>query len=79
MSILIDVSEEYDRASSKFPPFRSAHEGLAIIWEEFDELKAEIFLRHSKRDMTKMRKEAIQVAAMAVRFIHDICDGEVTL
>lgn len=77
--ILRDITIEHDFAISHFPPFHSAHEGYAIILEELDELKAEVFVNQNRRDMYKMRKEAIQVAAMALRFVNDICDGKVTL
>ena len=72
-SLLNEVDEEHDFAIAKFPPFYSAHEGLAIIQEEFEELKQEVFVRQTQRSNTKMRKEAIQVATMALRFVIDIC------
>ena len=75
-SELIDkVQAEHEYAISHFPPFASAHEGLAIIEEEFEELKADVFTHQSKRDMAHMRKEALQVATMALRFIVDVCEG----
>lgn len=66
------VGEELARARFKFPEFRSPHEGYAIILEELEELKSEIFKKKDKRDLNKMRNEAMQVAAMAVRFMTDI-------
>jgi hypothetical protein len=63
----LEVLEEIDRAKTKHPgDFRSAHEGFAVLYEEFDELKAEVW--KSTHDKTRMREEAIQVAAMAIRF-----------
>jgi hypothetical protein len=47
------------------------HEGFAIILEELDELKAEVFKQHGERTKEKMRNEALQVAAMALRFMVD--------
>jgi len=67
------VSTEVERAIDKFPPFRSPHEGLAIILEEYEELKAEVFKQHHVRDTEAMAKEATQVAAMALRFLMDLC------
>lgn len=67
------IEEEYLKASQKHPPFHSAHEGLGVIWEEFEELKAEVFKRTEKRDRTAMRDEAIQVGAMALKFLVDLC------
>ena len=51
--------------------FASAHEGLAIIQEEFEELKAEVFKKQSARSISKMDEEAIQLGAMCLRFITD--------
>lgn len=65
---------ELQRARSMYSKFNSAHEGYATILEELDELWDEIKKKPEKRNIMKMRKEAIQVGAMAVRFIQDICD-----
>lgn len=66
------ILQEALGASKKFPAFNSAHEGLAIIWEEFEELKAEVFKKQSDYDFTALRKEAIHLGAMALRFIYDV-------
>ena len=71
--ILFDVREEYDSASRRYPPFNSAHEGYAVILEEMDELWLEVKKSPRKREPEKMRAEAIQVAAMALRFLVDCC------
>lgn len=67
-----EVSDELVAAMAKFPPFNSPHEGLALIWEEFEELKDEVFEQYDVRSTAKMRKEAMQVAAMAIRFIVEL-------
>ena len=64
-----DVIDEYIAASDMFPPFNSPHEGYAVILEELDELWEEI--KSKKGTPESMRAEAIQVAAMAIRFIID--------
>jgi hypothetical protein len=69
---LLDIEAELEAAVSKFPPFRSAHEGYAILLEEMDELKAEVWKNPAKRDPVKLRAEAVQVAAMALRFLVDV-------
>ncbi len=67
------VIEEYYRATKKFSPFNSVHEGYAIILEELDELWEEIKKKKDKRRTKKMLEEAIHVAAMAMRFANDMC------
>ena len=67
------VDDELQSARAHFPPFHSAHEGFAVLLEECDELRAEVWKSPRKRDVAAMRREAIQVAAMAVRFIEDCC------
>ena len=74
MSIVIDAWNEYSRAARDFPPFTSAHEGYAILLEEVDELWDEVKKNPRERDYDKMRREAIRVAAMALRFVKDVCD-----
>jgi hypothetical protein len=49
----------------------SAHEGFAVLLEEVDELKAEVW--RSRHDMEAMTTEAVHVAAMAIRFLTDVC------
>jgi len=67
------IIREYGRATSLNGPFHSAHEGYAVILEELDELWEQVRLRDSERDVEKMRKEAAQIGAMALRFIVDVC------
>ena len=71
--ILEDIREEYKSASNRYPPFNSAHEGYAVILEEMDELWLEVKKSPKKREPDKMREEAVQVAAMALRFLVDCC------
>jgi hypothetical protein len=65
------ISNEFNRASSIYPKFNSAHEGYAVLLEEVEELWDEVKKSPKRRDPAKMREEAIQVAAMALRFLHD--------
>jgi hypothetical protein len=66
-----DVTQEVIRARSMYPKFSCLHEALAVLWEEFEELKLEVFKKNASPD--KLHDEAIQVAAMAVRLIQDCC------
>jgi len=67
------VTREYFSACSQHPKFNSAHEGWAIIKEELDELWEEVRKKKISRSKELMEKEAIQIAAMAIRFIVDVC------
>lgn len=73
----IDADAEARSAAAKWPPFNSAHEGFAILLEEVDELKAHVWTKQKNRDIAAMRREAIQVAAMALRFATDVCNEDV--
>jgi hypothetical protein len=70
----LEAFDEADTASDNWLPFNSAHEGFAVLLEEVDELKAHVWTNQKKRDLAAMRKEAIQVAAMAIRFAVDVVD-----
>lgn len=58
--------------------FASVHEGFAVLLEEVDELWDEVKKNPRKieggkeRHKELMRKEAIQVAAMALRFVSEL-------
>jgi hypothetical protein len=67
------VETEYSHATRCYGAFKSAHEGFAIIMEEYEELKAEVFKKQAYRHEGLMIKEAKQLAAMAIRFLVDIC------
>lgn len=65
---------ELQNATRDHGAFNSAHEGLAVIEEELDELRREVYKKRHERDPDKMHREAIQLAAMAIRFIRDVAD-----
>ena len=73
--IFTGIRNELKKACSNYPPFHSMHEGYAVILEELDELKEAIWKSKGVRLNPVAAKEAIQVAAMAVRFILDL-EGE---
>ena len=63
--VLLSVKDELIKANKKFPMFNSAHEGFAVLKEEVDELWDDV----KKNRIALANDEAIQVAAMAVKFI----------
>ena len=69
---LNEVFEELTMAQKIEDPFNSPHEGYAVILEELEELWEEVRKRRSKRSKRRMRIEAKQVAAMAIRFMTDL-------
>ena len=69
-----EAINEVERARSLgFGDFNSAHEGYSVLLEEVDELKAHVWMKQKNRDIAAMRKEAIEVAAMAIKFAA-VCD-----
>jgi hypothetical protein len=69
------IDDEFEKACRHYPKFASEHEGFAIIAEEMDELWDAVRLKQSDEiRYAQCEKEAIQVAAMALRFLHDLHD-----
>lgn len=70
------IKAEYRGATKKFENFHNAHEGYAVLLEEVDELWRAVKLNQLTSVRNKMMKdEAIQVGAMAIRFLIDVCEG----
>lgn len=72
--VLADIGSEFSRAIGAFDSFHTYHEAYAVILEELDEVWKEIKRKPCRS--TVLRKELIQVAAMAVSAIHDLIDTE---
>lgn len=69
----IEVKEEILYATKHHRPFCSPHEGYAVIKEELDELFEAIRKLQNFEDRSdQLEKEAIQVSAMAIRFLMDL-------
>jgi len=66
------VRDELLRAMALHAPMHSAHEAYAVILEELDEFWEQCRKRRSMRDEDNMRVELVQIAAMAIRAIHDL-------
>lgn len=80
-AIAEEAVQELRRAKMLHPGvFASAHEGYAVLLEEVDELWDAV--KTNPRNLeggaqewrTRMRSEAIQIAAMAMRFVDDVCE-----
>ncbi len=69
-AILAIVKDEFEQATSKHSSFASTHEGAAVLREEYEELWDDVKANRPG----DARAEAVQVAAMAVRFIFDVGD-----
>jgi len=67
-----EVCKEYHRATQANRPLASAHEGYAVIKGELDELWEEVRKRHDERDPARLRQEATQIGATALRFLTDV-------
>lgn len=68
-----DVVAEVDRAVQKHGNYSSPHEAYGVLLEEVDEFFDEV--KKQKADVSKenMRTELIQIAAVCVRAVHDLC------
>ncbi|KKM92742.1 hypothetical protein LCGC14_1215380 [marine sediment metagenome] len=66
------VSAELLGAEAANPPYVTPHQGYAVILEELDELWDEVKVKRENRSIDRMRREAVQVAATAMRFAIDL-------
>jgi hypothetical protein len=64
------ASAELERAMARFAPLNSAHEGIAVIREEYLELERHVFADTGLTQPAAV--EAIQLAAMAMRYVIDL-------
>lgn len=74
---LAEVLDELARADGLYPrPFVNYAEGIETVSEEVRELKNAVRVNPKNRDHAEIRKEAIQAAAMLLRFLRDCCPKE---
>lgn len=71
--LLNEIQQEYEQSNNKYPLFHSTHEGYAVIAEEVDELWDLVRQNKDVKGNEQFRKECIQIAAMAVKFIRSLC------
>lgn len=70
------VFDELDKTNIEKPKFHSTHEGYAVLKEKVDELWDEIKVSKSYNANRLMINEAVQVAAMAIKFIENLYDNQ---
>jgi hypothetical protein len=70
--LAIDARVELLRAMELFAPMHSPHEGIAVIHEEFIELQKHVYGDTGRTN--EARDEAIQLAAMALRYVYDLSE-----
>lgn len=61
-----------DDPTHPFGDLQSVHQAYALLLEELDELWDEIKKKNDKRNPEAMREEAMQIAALAIRFMTDL-------
>ena len=67
--VQLEVLDAIDKYPSRMD---GSHMGRTVIAEELSKLQDEV--KKQDIDMVKLRAKAIQVAAMAIRFVIDVCD-----
>lgn len=72
IKVVMDVIDEIVRATVKHGPMHSAHEGASVIREEYEELWTHV--KGDTGSTPQARKEALQLAAMAIRYVLDVID-----
>ena len=72
-AIAIEIAEEVERAERKHAPLNSPHEAWSVIFEELEELREHV--RGDTGRSPEARKEAIQTAAMGLRYVLNLCDA----
>lgn len=70
---LRDVAAEMQRAAARHRPMAGPHEGWAVIKEEMDELWEHVRADTGRSEAAQ--QEAVQIAAMALRYITDVIEA----
>jgi hypothetical protein len=68
----LEIQVELMTACEKFPSLHSAHEAYGVLAEELAEFFDEVRKSPRHRNNDAMRRELIQIAAMAMRTIIDL-------
>ena len=71
--IAMEIASEVERAERKHAPMHSPHEGWSVIYEELEELREHV--RGDTGRSADARKEALQIAAMGLRYALNLCEA----
>ncbi len=66
------LKAKVDDPNHPFADLHSPHHGYALLLEEMDELWDEVKKKNIARNPWAMREEAMQIAALAIRFMVDL-------
>lgn len=69
-AVALAARDELLRASRRFPRMHSPHEAIAVIEEEYLELRKHVYEGDGR--CADAMVEAIQLAAMALRYVFDL-------
>jgi hypothetical protein len=69
--VMAELAAMLAKARAKHAPMNSPHEGWSVIYEELEELREHV--RADTGRGPEARKEALQVAAMGLRYVLDLC------
>lgn len=72
--IAMEIVAEVEKAVRKHAPMHSPHEGWSVIFEELEELREHVRADTGRSD--EARKEAIQIAAMGLRYALNVCERD---
>jgi glutamyl-tRNA reductase len=70
--LLSEIHEELASAQEMHEPMNSLHEAYAVILEEVEEFWEQVRMKSGCRDLQQVKRELIQIAAMACRTILDM-------
>jgi hypothetical protein len=71
-ALLHEIQFEVERSAMHGEKFASLHEAWAVMLEELDEVWEIVRQKKRDRDPAEIRKELIQLAAMAIKSIDSI-------
>jgi len=66
------IIEKHEEATRHHKPFGSPHEGFAVMREKMDKLWEIVKKKPHPRKDELLQREAVKVAAMALKFLVDV-------